>query len=40
VSGGPKFIGMARVVRCDDSDPNHPRYAFRFVEKDVNWVLQ
>ena len=40
VSGGPKFLGMARVVRCDDSDANHPRYAFRFVEKDVNWVLQ
>jgi DNA-binding response OmpR family regulator len=40
VSGGPKFVGMARVVRCDDSDPIHPRYAFRFVEKDVNWVLQ
>jgi DNA-binding response OmpR family regulator len=40
VSGGPKFLGMARAVRCDDSDANQPRYAFRFVEKDVNWVLQ
>ena len=40
VSGGTKFVGMARVVRCDGCDTPHPRYAFKFVQKDVHWVLQ
>jgi DNA-binding response OmpR family regulator len=40
ISGGNKFVGMARVVRCDSSNTPHPRYAFRFVDKSVNWVLQ
>ena len=40
VSGGPKFVGMARVVRGEGCDTPQSRYAFRFVEKDVSWVLQ
>jgi DNA-binding response OmpR family regulator len=40
VSGGKKFIGMARVVRGEGCDTHYPRYAFRFVQKDVNWILQ
>ncbi len=40
VSGGTKFVGMARVVRCEGCDTPHSRYAFKFVQKDVNWVLQ
>jgi DNA-binding response OmpR family regulator len=40
ISGGKKFVGMARVVRCDSNDASHARYAFRFVDKDVNWILQ
>jgi DNA-binding response OmpR family regulator len=40
ISGGTKFVGMALVVRRDNSDVAHTRYAFRFVNKDVNWILQ
>jgi response regulator RpfG family c-di-GMP phosphodiesterase len=40
ISGGKKFVGMARVVRCDNNDTPHSRYAFGFVDKDVNWILQ
>jgi DNA-binding response OmpR family regulator len=40
VTGGAKFVGMARVVRCEGCNTAHPRYALRFVEKDINWVLQ
>jgi DNA-binding response OmpR family regulator len=39
ISGAQKFLGVARVVRCD-SDLTYRRYAFRFVEKDVNWILK
>jgi CheY-like chemotaxis protein len=39
ISGSPRFVGVARVVRCDCDSPNH-RYAFRFIEKDVNWILK
>src|SRR5579863_5857921 len=35
VTGGKKFVGMARVTRCEDRAASQPRYAFRFVEKDV-----
>jgi len=40
VSGGKKFLGMARVVRCEDRSTPNTRYAFRFVQNDVNWILQ
>jgi DNA-binding response OmpR family regulator len=39
VTGGRKFLGMARITRCEDSNPIRPRYAFRFVQEDVNWIL-
>ena len=39
ISGGARFLGVARVVRCD-CEPPYQRYAFRFVEKDVNWILK
>ena len=40
VSGGPQLIGTARVLRRDECDTRYPRYAFRFVEKQGQWVLQ
>ena len=40
VTGGKKFVGMARVARSEDRATSQSRYAFRFVEKDVNWILQ
>jgi len=40
VSGGKKFVGMARVARCEEGSASRSRYAFRFVQKDVNWILQ
>jgi DNA-binding response OmpR family regulator len=40
VTGGNKFVGMARVARCEEGKSTRSRYAFRFVQKDVNWVLR
>jgi len=40
ISGGNKFVGMARVVRGDSGAKPHPRYAFQFLDKNVNWILQ
>jgi len=40
VGDWPRFVGVARVMRCDACDTPRQRYAFRFVEKDVNWVLK
>jgi DNA-binding response OmpR family regulator len=40
ISGGTKFVGKARVVRSESSDTPYPRYAFRFVEKIGDWILQ
>jgi DNA-binding response OmpR family regulator len=39
-SGGTKFSGKVRVVRSEGTDTPYPRYAFRFVEKDGDWILQ
>jgi DNA-binding response OmpR family regulator len=40
VSGGTKSVGKARVVRSEGCDMPYPRYAFRFVEKIRDWILQ
>ncbi|MBZ5643770.1 MAG: response regulator [Acidobacteriia bacterium] len=40
VSGGERFAGIARVIRCDGGDARQRRYAFRFVENNANWILQ
>ena len=40
VSGSQKFLGMANVVRCDPGNGFQSRYAFRFVQRDINWILQ
>jgi len=40
VNGGTKFVGKARVVRSEGCDTSYPRYAFRFVQKDGDWILQ
>jgi hypothetical protein len=40
VSGGTKFTGKARVVRSEGYDTPCPRYAFRFIEKYGDWILQ
>jgi DNA-binding response OmpR family regulator len=40
VSGGTKFVGRARVVRSIGCDTPYPRYAFRFIEKTSDWILQ
>ena len=40
VSGGTKFIGKARVVRSEGCDTPYPRYVFRFVRKEGDWILQ
>ena len=40
VSGGTKFVGKARVVRSGGCDTPYPQYAFRFVQKEGDWILQ
>jgi DNA-binding response OmpR family regulator len=40
VSGGTKFVGKARVVRSEGGDKPYPRYAFQFVQKEGDWILQ
>ena len=40
LSGGEQFVGKARVVRSESTETPYPRYAFRFVEKSGQWVLQ
>jgi DNA-binding response OmpR family regulator len=40
VSGETKFVGKARVVRSEGCDTPYPRYAFRFVQKVGDWILQ
>jgi DNA-binding response OmpR family regulator len=39
-SGGTKFVGKARVIWFDGCNTPYPRYGFRFVEKDGDWILQ
>ena len=38
--GGTNFVGTARVVRSEGCDTPYPRYAFRFVHKEGDWILQ
>jgi DNA-binding response OmpR family regulator len=40
LSGGEQFVGSARVIRAESADTPYPRYAFRFVEKSGQWMLQ
>ena len=40
VSGETNFAGKARVVRSEGCDTPYPRYAFRFVQKVGDWILQ
>jgi len=40
VNGGMKFVGKALVVRSEGCDTPYPRYAFRFVQKEGDWILQ
>lgn len=40
LSGGEQFVGSASVIRSESRETPYPRYAFRFVEKSGQWVLQ
>jgi CheY-like chemotaxis protein len=39
-SAGTNFVGKACVVRSERCDTPYPRYAFRFVQKEGDWILQ
>ena len=39
-SGGAKLAGKARVIRSEGCDTPYPRYGFRFVQKEGDWILQ
>jgi len=38
-SGGMNFSGKARVARTEGAETPYPRYAFRFIEKEGEWIL-
>jgi DNA-binding response OmpR family regulator len=40
VEPADQYVGMARAVRLETSDPAPKRYGFRFVEKKGPWVLE
>src|SRR5712692_29348 len=40
LTGAGQLVGTARVVRSEATETPYPRYAFRFVEKTGEWVLQ
>lgn len=40
ISAGTKFAGTVRVIRSEACDTPYPRYAFRFLEKSSDWILQ
>ena len=40
LSGGARLVGSARVIRAEETETPYPRYAFRFVETQGDWVLQ
>jgi DNA-binding response OmpR family regulator len=40
ISVGTKFAGKVRVIRSEACDTPYPRYAFRFLEKSSDWILQ
>lgn len=39
-NGDENYIGRARIVRVDRSDPSHIRYGFRLEDKTGKWVLE
>lgn len=40
LSAAEQLVGKAQVMRCEATETPYPRYAFRFVEKTGQWVLQ
>jgi DNA-binding response OmpR family regulator len=40
VNGGTNFVGKARVVRSEECAAPYPRYGFRFIQKEGDWILQ
>jgi DNA-binding response OmpR family regulator len=40
ISVGTKFAGTVRVIRSEACGTPYPRYAFRFLEKSSDWILQ
>jgi hypothetical protein len=40
VGEGTNMVGTARVVRSEECETPYPRYGFRFLQKDPNWILQ
>lgn len=40
LSGAEQLVGRAYIVRSEAADTSYPLYAFRFIEKSGEWVLQ
>ena len=40
VGSTERLVGRAKVVRAEGHETSYPRYAFRFVEKSDQWVLE
>jgi DNA-binding response OmpR family regulator len=39
-AGKTRFTGKARLIRSEACDTHYPRYAFRFIEKNGDWILK
>jgi hypothetical protein len=39
-AGHDRFVGRARIVRREAPDTPWQRYAFQFVERTAEWILQ
>ena len=37
---GTNLAARARVVRSEERETPYPRYGFRFLQKEGNWILQ
>ena len=40
LTGPEHLVGTAAVIRSESTETPYPRYAFRFIEKSGQWVLQ
>jgi hypothetical protein len=40
VAGHDRYVGQVRAVRREATDTPWQRYAFQFVERSAEWILQ
>ncbi len=40
IDAGANFVGRAHVVRSEGSDTPYPRYGFRLIQREGDWILK